>query len=62
MADWSIQIHYSAQSDDGKTFRATAVFQCTADDIPSAYKHAAETLGPDKKLGAILPGRHLRFP
>jgi hypothetical protein len=62
MAKWSIQVHYQAQDDAGKTFRATAVFQCEADDIPTAYRVAADAFGSDKKLGAIIPGHHLRFP
>ncbi|AHC30549.1 hypothetical protein CC53_gp132 [Rhizobium phage vB_RleS_L338C] len=62
MRSWSIQVHYQTQDDAGRTFRATAVFHCEAADIPSAYQAAAEAFGPDKKLGAIMPGKHLRFP
>lgn len=59
---WTIQVFYQAHSDDGKPFRATSVFQCAASSVGAAYAIAEKTLGPERKLGAILPGRHLRFP
>lgn len=62
LKDWSIQTFYDARDDKGALFRATAVYHCKAEGIKEAYDDAENSLGPDHRLGAILPGKHLRFP
>lgn len=62
MRDYSIQIFYDASDDKRTKFRATSVFQCEAESIDQAYKLAVDSLGDKYTLGAILPGKFLRFP
>lgn len=60
---FSIQVSYDTSNDDGKQFRARAVFQTEACCARFAYALAEEAFaGRDAKLGAILPGRHLVIP
>mgnify|MGYP003502952488 CR=1 FL=1 len=62
MSRWTVQVFYEARNDDGKAFRATSCVHVEAGDIPSAYAEADKIDVPGKKLGAILPGHHVRFP
>ncbi len=60
---WSIQIFWQARDDDDKPFRATSVYWIDeAETVGEAYDIAAKQLGENYKLGAILPGKKLRFP
>ena len=59
---WTIQVFYDARDDKDKSFRATSVYHVIAEDVGKAYDKAENDLGKNYKLGAILPGKHLRFP
>jgi hypothetical protein len=58
--DWSIQVFQNRIDDDGAKARSCTIFQCEAVDIGEAYAYAQGQF-PEGKLGAILPGKHLRF-
>ncbi len=62
MNKYSIQVFYDARDDNGKSFRATAVFQTEAEDVGKAYLVAQSVFTNGQKLGSIMPGHHLRFP
>ena len=61
---WSIQVDYDARDDRGKKVRSRTVFQTEAESLPKAYDKA-KTLSQiyeNVKLGACLPGHHMRIP
>lgn len=63
MQKWTIQVFYNTNDDQGKSFRATSVTHVEAESVGEAYAKAEEYLNSSVyKLGAILPGEHLRFP
>lgn len=63
MRTWTIQVFYEAV-DDEKRFRAQTVVHVQAENVGAAYREAAALFAgrTDIKLGAIVPGEHLRFP
>ena len=63
MRVWTIQVFYEAM-DDEKRFRAETVVHVSAENVGAAYREAAALFAgrSDIKLGAIIPGKHMRFP
>ena len=63
MHNWTIQVSYDANDEDGKKFRARTVFQTEAEDIRGAYQNATDAFRnrDDVKLGAIMRGHHMRM-